>query len=112
MTPEEINEELLKQLALYKETNVISPTLKELFMELIWRESYNRYIDLDETIKFISESEAYVHCCKNSIYFNPEKAISRNSARAYMINVIRCSFAGAIVKEKKKRLKMKANETR
>jgi hypothetical protein len=96
MTPEEINEGLLKEFALYRETDAVSPELKRLLMDLILQVSYGRYKNMNENLRILCESEAYIHCCKNSVYFNPNKT---NKARAYVVTIIRCSFASTVVKE-------------
>ena len=73
MTPEEVNEELLKEFAIHKETDIVTPELKKLLMDLIWQESYTRYNDMNENLKILCESDAYTHCCKNSIYIYRKK---------------------------------------
>lgn len=96
MTPEELNTALRMEIIHYRETDELTPDLKRLLMELVWKEmAKERYVFITDNIKILCESDAYIAACKHCIHYNPEKS---ENARAYVIQIIGCSFAGTIKK--------------
>jgi hypothetical protein len=92
----ETNKDLLREIILYQETDELTVELKKIFMELIWLETKNsKYEKVTDNVKILCESKAYEDCCKNSIYFNPDKS---DKPSLYMINIIRCSYSIIIKK--------------
>ena len=90
------NERLLKELALYKETDTLTPKLKRMLMELIWEESKkSRYKCIGENLIILCEADAYVAACKHSIHFNPERSDKPN---LYIGQIIWCSYCSTIKK--------------
>jgi hypothetical protein len=90
MTIEEINNELLKELTLYRNSDTLSIELKKLLMCMVLDISYDRYKFLTEDLRTMCEAKAYEDACKHSIHFNPEKS---SNAKAYVTVIIRSSFA-------------------
>jgi len=92
----ELNEKLLKELVLYKETDTLTDELKRLLMELIWQESKkSRYKHISENTIILCEADAYVAACKHSIHFNPERSDKPSS---YVGQIIWCSYINTIKK--------------
>jgi hypothetical protein len=93
------NAGLLKELPCYAKTNTLTPKLKRLLIELIWKEtSRDRNNNISENVKILCESEAYIAVCKHSAHFDAEKS---DNAVAYVGQIIRCSFVNTIFKQGK-----------
>jgi hypothetical protein len=99
ITSEEFNEQLLNEIILCKELNELTLEIKDMFFELINHEIEKRYSIMVEINKNICESNAYDTCCNEVLKFNPNKT---NNAYAYVVTIIRCSFANSIGKLKTK----------
>lgn len=101
-TQENINDQLLKELKLTKETGKNTSELHELYLKLI-KEVSPKYPFLNEDDRRMCEAFAFDACCRLAIKFNPEKS---NNAYAYVKTIIRSSFAGTIVKISKTKIKL------
>jgi hypothetical protein len=93
---EELNKQLLKELVLYKETDILTDELKRLLFDLICQESKkSRYNHISENVKILCEADAYVAACKHSIHFNPERS---DKPSLYVGQIIWSSYYGTIKK--------------
>ena len=94
MTREEFNIELRAGLAVSRE-NDMPDFLKEILFKIILLNSVNdRYKFLSGGDKINCEVKAYQDCCRLAVKYNPEKS----EAYAYVMQIIRSSYAGTIVK--------------
>lgn len=91
------NKELLKELINFKETNIASERLGELFLDLVdnyaTKSNFSGYSYLEEM-----KSRAVFFLLKYSLSFNPKKS---NNAFAYCTQIVKNAFIQVIKKENK-----------
>ena len=96
MNRDELNTALRMEIINYRNTNVLTPDLKRLLMEVVWLETPKaRYSHISDNVKILCEGKAYEDACKHCIHFNPEKT---DNAFAYMVQIVWSSFYGTIKK--------------
>jgi len=96
MKTDELNTALRMEIIHYRETDVLTPDLKRLLMELVWLETPKaRYNHISDNVKILCEAKAYEDACKHCIHFNPDKSSKPSS---YMVQIIWNSYYGTIKK--------------
>jgi len=96
MNSEELNTALRTEIIHYRETDELTPDLKRLLMELVWRETPKaRYEYVSDNVKILCEAKAYEDACKHCVHYNPEKS---ENASAYVGQIIWSSYCGTIKK--------------
>jgi len=104
MDREEFNKKLKNELAISviqgKNTSNLLKLYEELSIEI---SESKRYLNYNKKLSELSVEEAINACMKHGINFNPKKS---NNAVAYMIQIIKSSFANTYLKEYKKKYRM------
>jgi hypothetical protein len=104
MITKEFKEQLLKEIILCKELNELTLEIKDMFFEIINQEIEKRYSIMIEINKILCETNAYDACCKHVLNFNPDRS---DNVYAYIVTIIRSSFANTIMPILRKRGKTK-----
>jgi hypothetical protein len=96
MTRDELNTALKMEIINYRKTDVLTPDLKRLLMEIVWLETPKpRYRCISDNVKILCEADAFVAACKHCIHYDPKKS---DNAFAYVVQVVWSSYYGTIKK--------------